>query len=73
MNGLNLTMATRVHLVEPSWNPMLEEQALDRVHRLGQTRQVKQIRYIVEGPDSVERVSTNREPTRLGLLDTLPA
>jgi len=51
-------MATRVHLIEPGWNPMLEKQALDRVHRLGQTRPVKQIRYVVQGPDSVELVSS---------------
>lgn len=36
---------------------MLEQQALQRVHRLGQTQPVKQIRYIVDGTDSVERVS----------------
>jgi hypothetical protein len=51
-------VATRVHLIEPGWNPAIERQALDRVHRLGQTRPVKQIRYVVERPDSVERVST---------------
>ncbi|KAK0635998.1 SNF2 family N-terminal domain-containing protein [Bombardia bombarda] len=47
--GLDLTEASHVHLVEPSWNPMLERQALDRVHRMGQTRPVKAFRYIVEG------------------------
>jgi hypothetical protein len=57
MSSLDLTAATRVHLVEPGWNPMLEKQALDRVHRLGQTQQVKQIRYVVEGADSIECVS----------------
>jgi hypothetical protein len=36
---------------------MLEQQALQRVHRLGQTQSVKQIRYVVDGADSVERVS----------------
>ncbi|KAI0967465.1 P-loop containing nucleoside triphosphate hydrolase protein [Xylaria arbuscula] len=52
--GLDLTMASRVHLMEPAWNPMLERQALDRVHRLGQTREVIETRYIVEGSDSIE-------------------
>lgn len=56
-DSLDLTMASRVHIIEPGWNPMLEQQALQRVHRLGQTRSVKQIRYIVDGADSVERVS----------------
>ncbi|KAF5712008.1 hypothetical protein FMUND_8690 [Fusarium mundagurra] len=38
--GIDLSVASRVHLLEPGWNPMLEQQALDRVHRLGQTREV---------------------------------
>ena len=41
--------------MESQWNPMAEEQALDRVHRIGQTRPVTAIRYIVRG--SVEEVS----------------
>lgn len=50
-------MATRVHLVEPGWNPAVEQQAFDRVGRLGQTHRVRKIRYVVDGADSVERVS----------------
>jgi SWI/SNF-related matrix-associated actin-dependent regulator of chromatin subfamily A3 len=42
--------------MEPQWNPMAEEQALDRVYRLGQTREVLAIRYITK--DSIEEVST---------------
>lgn len=55
--SIDLTMATRVHLVEPGWNPMLEKQAMDRIYRLGQQRQVEQTRYVVAEVDSVERVS----------------
>ena len=51
---VDLAAANYVHLVEPHWNPMLEEQALDRVHRIGQTRDVMTIRYIVN--DSIETV-----------------
>ncbi|RYP91270.1 hypothetical protein DL770_002588 [Monosporascus sp. CRB-9-2] len=47
--GVNLTAATHVHLIEPHWNPMVEAQAVDRVHRIGQTRQVTVTRYIVSG------------------------
>ena len=42
-------------MMEPQWNPMLEEQALDRVHRIGQTKPVTTIQYIVKG--SIEEVS----------------
>lgn len=35
--------------MEPQWNPMLEDQALDRVYRIGQTKTVTTVRYIVEG------------------------
>lgn len=41
--------------MEPQWNPMLEDQALDRVYRIGQTKKVTTIRYVVKG--TVEEVS----------------
>ena len=51
---LDLTAASRVHLLEPQWSPMAEEQALDRVHRMGQRQEVVATRYIVK--DSIEEV-----------------
>jgi len=46
--GLTLTEATHVHLVEPHWNPMVEEQAIARAHRIGMDKPVTVWRYIVE-------------------------
>ncbi|KAI0599782.1 SNF2 family N-terminal domain-containing protein [Biscogniauxia sp. FL1348] len=45
--GLNLTVASRVHIVEPQWNPSVEEQAIARALRMGQTREVTIIRYMM--------------------------
>uniref|UniRef100_A0AAV1TG89 RanBP-type and C3HC4-type zinc finger-containing protein 1 n=1 Tax=Peronospora matthiolae TaxID=2874970 RepID=A0AAV1TG89_9STRA len=50
--GLNLTCASVVILLDPWWNPGVEEQAIDRVHRLGQTQDVQVKRYVVT--DTVE-------------------
>ncbi|KAK2802066.1 alpha-1,6-mannosyltransferase [Onygenales sp. PD_10] len=50
--GLNLTAASRAYMMEPQWNPTIEEQALARVHRLGQTRPVKTTRFIMS--DTIE-------------------
>ncbi|KAL5628926.1 hypothetical protein BROUX41_002317 [Berkeleyomyces rouxiae] len=46
--GLNLTAATRVVILEPFWNPFIEEQAIDRVHRLTQTVDVVVYKLTVE-------------------------
>lgn len=46
--GLNLTVATNVFLVDPWWNPAVEDQAIERVHRIGQEKNVNVIRFICE-------------------------
>jgi SWI/SNF-related matrix-associated actin-dependent regulator of chromatin subfamily A3 len=55
---LNLTVANCVYLLEPQWNPMVENQAIARVLRLGQTRNVRVVRYIMKG--TVEEVQNPR-------------
>lgn len=47
--GLNLNMASQVIILDPFWNPYIEEQAIDRAHRIGQTRPVKVHRVLVKG------------------------
>jgi len=47
--GLNLQIANHVFLLDPWWNPACEMQAIQRAHRIGQTREVKAVRLITEG------------------------
>ena len=51
---LNLTAATRVHLLEPQWNPAVKAQAIGQAVRLGQSHPVTIIRYIMR--DTIEMV-----------------
>ncbi|UZP36582.1 hypothetical protein NXS19_004398 [Fusarium pseudograminearum] len=46
--GLTLTVATQVHIIEPQWNPSVEEQAIARALRMGQSKSVKVFRYIMK-------------------------
>jgi len=46
--GLNLTRANHVFHIEPWWNPATENQATDRAHRMGQSRHVHVVRFIME-------------------------
>jgi len=50
--GVNLTCANHVILSDVWWNPTAEEQAIDRAHRIGQTKEVKVVRFTVR--DTVE-------------------
>lgn len=47
--GLTLTCASHVIIMDPFWNPYVEEQAMDRAHRIGQQREVKVHRILTEG------------------------
>ena len=50
--GLNLTAADTVILLDPWWNESVERQAIDRAHRIGQTKPLLIKRYLT--PDSIE-------------------
>ena len=47
--GMNLTAADFVILLDPWWNPAVEDQAADRAHRIGQSRAVTVVRLVTEG------------------------
>jgi len=66
---IDLTAANLVHITEPHWNPMAEAQAMDRIHRIGQQRDVEVIRYIVS--DSIEKVRAASISRRLSDKRTL--
>lgn len=50
--GLNLTCASRAFMMDPWWSPGMEDQAIDRIHRIGQQQTVKVVRFIID--NSVE-------------------
>jgi SNF2 family DNA or RNA helicase len=47
--GLNMVAACHVIMLDPWWNPYAEDQAVDRAHRIGQTRPVTVSRLTVKG------------------------
>ncbi|HXJ96860.1 MAG TPA: SNF2-related protein [Terriglobia bacterium] len=63
--GLNLTAAEYVFLLDPWWNPAVETQAIDRAHRIGQTRQVFAYRIIAR--DTVEEKVLELQKTKRDL------
>jgi len=67
--GLNLTSADTVILVDPWWNPMIENQAIDRTHRIGQTRKVQVFRLITKG--TVEEKIISLQQNKLELFQNV--
>ncbi|KAI0402845.1 hypothetical protein F4802DRAFT_573995 [Xylaria palmicola] len=68
--GLNLYAATRVIMLDPFWNPSVEDQAVKRAHRLGQTRPVVAYRVLVK--ETVEdRILALQEKKRQLVSDVL--
>lgn len=67
--GLNLTVADYVYLVDPWWNPAAEQQAIDRAHRIGQTRKVFAYKMICK--DTVEEKILRLQEKKKMLADDL--
>ena len=67
--GLNLTAAEYVYLLDPWWNPAVEAQAIDRSHRIGQTRNVFAYRLIAR--DTVEQKILDLQQKKRDLADAI--
>jgi SNF2 family DNA or RNA helicase len=67
--GLNLHAAEYVYLLDPWWNPAVETQAIDRAHRIGQTRQVFAYRLIAR--DTVEEKVLELQKSKRDLADAI--
>lgn len=67
--GLNLTAAEYVFLLDPWWNPAVEAQAIDRAHRVGQTKQVFAYRLICR--DTVEEKIIELQSRKRQLADAI--
>ena len=67
--GLNLTAADYIYILDPWWNPAVEAQAVDRAHRIGQTRRVFAYRLIAK--DTVEEKILALQDRKRELADSI--
>jgi SNF2 family DNA or RNA helicase len=67
--GLNLTEADYVYLIDPWWNPAVENQAIDRIYRIGQKRKVVAVRLIC--PDTIEEKIIKLQESKKELISDL--
>jgi SNF2 family DNA or RNA helicase len=67
--GLNLTAADYVYLVDPWWNPAVENQAIDRIYRIGQHKKVVAVRLIC--PDTIEAKILKLQESKIALTQDL--
>ncbi|XP_057474411.1 DNA repair protein RAD5A [Actinidia eriantha] len=68
--GINLTAASNAFVLDPWWNPAVEEQAVMRIHRIGQTKKVMIKRFIVKGTveERMEAVQARKQRMISGAL-----
>lgn len=64
--GLNLTCASHAFMMDPWWSPSMEDQAIDRIHRIGQLNTVKVVRFIVENSVEEKMLRIQERKRRLG-------
>ncbi len=64
-SGLNLTAADYIYLLDPWWNPAAEAQAIDRAHRIGQTKSVMAYRVIAKGTVEEKIIDMQKEKKNL--------
>ncbi|RAJ01521.1 non-specific serine/threonine protein kinase [Chitinophaga skermanii] len=69
--GLNLTAADYVYIVDPWWNPAVEQQAIDRTHRIGQTKNIFAYRMICK--DTVEEKILELQERKKSLVKEIVA
>lgn len=67
--GLNLTEADHVFIMDPWWNPAAEQQAVDRIHRIGQEREVHVYRLVAEG--TIEEKVMQLKASKAALFDAV--
>ena len=67
--GLNLTEADHCFIMDPWWNPAAEQQAVDRIHRLGQERDVHVYRLVAEG--TIEEKVMDLKASKAALFDAV--
>lgn len=68
--GINLTAASNAFVLDPWWNPAVEEQAVMRIHRIGQTKPVSIKRFIIKGTveERMEAVQARKQRMISGAL-----
>ncbi|RLV93606.1 DNA repair protein RAD5 [Spathaspora sp. JA1] len=64
--GLNLTTASRAFMMDPWWSPSIEDQAIDRIHRIGQNETVKVVRFIMENSIETKMLKIQERKKQIG-------
>ncbi|KAL6452653.1 RAD5 DNA repair protein RAD5 [Candida maltosa Xu316] len=64
--GLNLTTASRAFMMDPWWSPSIEDQAIDRIHRIGQNETVKVVRFIMENSIETKMLKIQERKRQIG-------